>query len=739
MRGTLIRPNRVKQSKIIKEVNNSKVNLFKGWKENTNKAAMYVMTSFALFFFVFAIIFITYRGINAFGTVGGLNWYYFITGNYYAPDANFYAGGLLMVNSIWSTLLSLVVAIPISVMTALFITRIVPKQFKTILFSLVALLAAVPSVIFGSFGANFTNETVSNISGVTGPLLSIVITLSMMIIPTITLITVSSINSVDVEMEQSSLALGATKEQTTRNVTFKAISSGILTGAILGLGRALGEASAVTMVAGESNWLPSFGLFENIRLITTTMLKGFKESTPEEQQYRYSLAMLLMIAVLVVFMLMKTITKANDAHHKEKVQAKYASIKRDVNKRVKNGGLESLDSVSQKNWAFFKRTTLKNKERAAKYKAYASYSKIMNDTTIAKDTNSYKKRKTWTFRLSTFVFAFLGIGILVAIITYLFAGGLDYLSWDFLTTRGSYEIIPGGPQVNGLAIPLLGTLIIMITTFAFVIPIGIFGGIYFGEYAKEGKVANTFIYGIELLTTIPSLIMGLIGFAIFVPLASAIGFAPLAGGLILTFITLPTVIKTTEESIKAVPIARKNGSLALGSTKSTSVWKIAIPEAMPGIMSGLLLSAGRMLGESAALIIIWGTWTQTDITSWISEGGTTLATEIYRLTGDYQVIPWDAIKAIGVVIMSIIVMLSLIANAVNNRNKAQIYGFSLSTVFIMISIFINIQPLFWIGVVILTASLMYLSIIKLNNLLEQNKGINLIPLKIQILIKRVAK
>lgn len=739
MRGTLLHPPKIKESKVIQEVKSSKVNLFKGWKENTNKAAMYVMTSFALFFFIFAIVFITFKGINAFDSVDGLDWYYFITGNYYAPDAMYFSGALMMVNSIWTTALALILAVPISVMTALFITRIAPTQIRSLLYSLVALLAAVPSVIFGSFGANFINPIVADMSGVVGPVISIVLTLAMMIIPTITLITTSSINSVDKRMEQSSLALGATKEQTTRNVTLKAITSGILTGTILGLGRALGEASAVTMVAGESNWMPSFGLFENIRLITTSMLKGFKESPIDEQQYRYSLAMLLMMTVLVIFMVMKTVAKINDPEYKSKNQTQYAADVNYVNKVTKNSGLESLDTYNQKKWVFFKRLKQKRKIQEAKYKKYASYSLIMNDTTNIKSTNSYKMRKTFSFKISTFLFAALGIGVLVGILSYLFVGGANYLNWDFLTTKGFYETVIGGPQINGLAIPIIGTIITMCTTFIFVIPIGLFGGIYFGEYSKGGRISKILIYGIELLTTIPSLIMGLIGFAIFIPLANALNYAPLAGALILTFITLPTIIKTTEESIKAVPRARKNGSLALGSTRSTAIWKIAIPEAIPGITSGFLLSAGRMLGESAALIIIWGAWSQDSLGSWLNEGGTTLATEIYRLTGDYSVIPWDTVKAIGLVIMGIIIMLSLTSNSINNKNNVQTIGLLTSMLFMITSIILNLQWLFWIGVVILAISIFYLLLVKANQILETEKGINLIPMKIQIYMKKKAK
>ena len=128
-----------------------------------------------------------------------------------------------------------------------------------------------------------------------------------MVIPTITLITTSTIGSVDQKMEHSSLALGATRAQTSFLVTIKAASPGILVGIILGLGRVMGEATAVSMVSTPANSGPSFGLFEQIRLLTATMLSGRKEMAPGSVQeaMMISMSMVLLMSIIVVFMTMK--------------------------------------------------------------------------------------------------------------------------------------------------------------------------------------------------------------------------------------------------------------------------------------------------------------------------------------------------------------------------------------------------------------------------------------------------
>ncbi|RLA68304.1 MAG: hypothetical protein DRQ78_01300 [Epsilonproteobacteria bacterium] len=157
-----------------------------------------------------------------------------------------------------------------------------------------------------------------------------------------------------------------------------------------------------------------------------------------------------------------------------------------------------------------------------------------------------------------------------------------------------------------MATPIMGTMVMIFATLIIAVPMGVMTGIYFAEFSKKGKISNLFSTSIELLAGIPSLIFGLFGAAVFLPLAAAIGYEVIAGILIMVMIVLPTIIKTSEEAIKAVPDSIKHASLALGSTKSTSAIKVGIPNAIPGILSGVILSTGRIIAESAAIVMIFG-------------------------------------------------------------------------------------------------------------------------------------
>lgn len=270
-------------------------------------------------FIIVIVIFIVLKGLNPFisdyvytaattGEVlfeGKVNVIDFLTGMQWAPPT-LLGVGFIIINTVYVALLSLLVAMPIGTLTALFIAKIAPNKVAVVLRTTVELLASVPSIIYGVFGSGvivFITKGLGNILGIStvGGLgtMSTVILLSMMILPTITTVAEVSIRSVSKEIEHGSLALGATKTQTNFKVVLASAKSGIFTGAILGIGRALGEATAVSMVAGNLGIGPSFSFFERTRTLTSTMLQGVHESTGLLYDIRFSIGIVLIITILI--------------------------------------------------------------------------------------------------------------------------------------------------------------------------------------------------------------------------------------------------------------------------------------------------------------------------------------------------------------------------------------------------------------------------------------------------------
>lgn len=200
------------------------------------------------------------------------------------------------------------------------------------------------------------------------------------------------------------------------------------------------------------------------------------------------------------------------------------------------------------------------------------------------------------------IFIFTGIVLLtlVAIIYHVVSRGFSGLSWEFLTSAprrsgklgGIYPMIINTFYLTGLALSISA-------------PIGIGAAVFMTEYFRKGRLVGFFRFGIEALAGIPSIIFGLFGFLFFV-IRLNWGWSLLSGGITLSLMILPTIIRTAEEAIRSVPVSYREGSLALGATKFQTVFKIVLPSALPGVLTGIILGVGRAVGETAAVIFTAG-------------------------------------------------------------------------------------------------------------------------------------
>ncbi|MDT8336547.1 MAG: phosphate ABC transporter permease subunit PstC [Candidatus Izemoplasmatales bacterium] len=265
-------------------------------------------------FIVIIIVFITREGIKPFvtdnGGIGSVNLVRFLTGTTWlegtAFKSNLYSVGFIIINTLYISLLSLLIAMPIGVLTALFIAKIAPKRLSEILRTVIELLAAIPSIVYGLFGSGIILVFVYNLAkgfGVQSPggnsVLATVLVLALMILPTITALSEVAIRSVEKDIEHGSLALGATKTQTNFKVVLTSAKSGIFSASILGIGRALGEATAVSLVAGNARSGPTLGFFQTTSTLTSTMLQGLKETIGIDYDIRFSVGIVLMVVILL--------------------------------------------------------------------------------------------------------------------------------------------------------------------------------------------------------------------------------------------------------------------------------------------------------------------------------------------------------------------------------------------------------------------------------------------------------
>ncbi|HEX3031353.1 MAG TPA: phosphate ABC transporter permease PstA, partial [Bacillota bacterium] len=217
-------------------------------------------------------------------------------------------------------------------------------------------------------------------------------------------------------------------------------------------------------------------------------------------------------------------------------------------------------------------------------------------------------------RLATALFwlaALLIIGILGAMVGYVLFHGLGVIDWDFLT-KPAQNMREGG----GIGPQLFNSFYLLLLSMALTIPIGLLAGIYLAEYARGGPVTDIIRLCIEALTSLPSIVVGLFGLLVFVNLTGW-GYSLASGALALTVINLPMMVRITEDAIRSVPRELKEGSLALGATRWQTVVKVLLPVAIPSLITGIIITAGRVFGEAAALLYTAGISSPPlDFTNW---------------------------------------------------------------------------------------------------------------------------
>ena len=262
--------------------------------------------------------------------------------------------------------------------------------------------------------------------------------------------------------------------------------------------------------------------------------------------------------------------------------------------------------------------------------------------------------------------AALTIALLVFMIGYVFYRGLGGITWEFLTTQRS--LIRG---TDGILPNILNTLYIILLSMVIVLPLGVGAAIYLTEYATNHKLVSIIEFATETLTGIPSIIFGLVGmlfFCQFLSLKSSL----LAGALTLVIMTLPTIVRTTQEALKTVPNSYREAALGLGAGKWRMIRTVVLPSSVDGIVTGCILSIGRIVGESAALLFTAGMGMAlnsffSSFDNFIHSSGATLTVALYVYAKERA--EFDVAFAIAAILMLLTLVINLTAKLVGKKLK----------------------------------------------------------------------
>lgn len=262
-------------------------------------------------------------------------------------------------------------------------------------------------------------------------------------------------------------------------------------------------------------------------------------------------------------------------------------------------------------------------------------------------------------------------GLAAGLIGYILKKGLPYVSWEFLTTEPDILM-----DTYGIKPMIINTIYTVVLTLLFCIPLGIGSAIYLAEYAKQGKIVSAIRFAIEILAGIPSIVYGLFGLDFFVRKMSIGDYAGsmLAASLTLTLIVLPTMIRTTEESLLAVSSSYREAAAAMGLSKFYTIRKVILPCAISGIVVAIILSIGRMISESAALLYTAGIAQDlpTSVLSHVKEPGATMTVQLYLYAtegGAPEWVPYAMAAVLMLFVLFIEILTHLIVGIFARRKK----------------------------------------------------------------------
>ncbi len=280
-----------------------------------------------------------------------------------------------------------------------------------------------------------------------------------------------------------------------------------------------------------------------------------------------------------------------------------------------------------------------------------------------------KKRRIYisTMKVLMYISIALTLGLALFMIAYVLIKGIPNITWTLLSTSPSYL-----SDSIGILPDILNTIYIIITTLIVIIPLGVGAAIYLNEYATNKKLVSVIEYATETLSGIPSIIYGLVGMLFFCEL---LGFKTslMAGALTLAIMNLPTIIKTTLESLKTVPSSYREGAFGLGAGKWRVIRTVVLPGCVDGIVTGCILSIGRIVGESAALLFTAGlSHTLNDFKTALSSSGATLTVALYvyaKERGEFGVA-----FGIAAILMILTLIINMFAEIIGNQIKRKNNG-----------------------------------------------------------------
>lgn len=537
----------------------------------------------------------------------------------------------LIFGTVLMSALALCFAFFVAVGIALFISHYAPKKIVPFLSSVVDLLAAIPSVIYGLWGGlvlvpamypfwDWISRFLSWIPLFAGPVANpsrcaatVSVVLAVMILPIITSMARDIFQQAPRLQQEGALALGATKWEMIKLAVLPFAKSGIVSASMLGLGRALGETMAVLMILspGFTFGINIFKASQN-QTIAANIAAQYPEANGLGVSALIGTGLVLFVISFVVNFVARKIA-GNTSANRLNIFAKFKKFVKSIKSKKPNQVSSSVSSdlVSS-----------------------SSTSPVIDFDKFSPTRSSIALRKRKDFLMHVLIFLSFIVAIipLASLLLTTIVHGVKRFNIDFLTHNMTYVVggnATGTGGYGGILHAIIGTLEITLGAMVISIPIGLMCAVYLIEYANGRRIARIINLMVDVMSGIPSIVAGLFAFSMFAILLGPGTINGFEGSVALSILMIPTVVKSAQEMLKIVPNDLREASLALGVTKQRTITKVVLRTALPGIVSGCILAVARVIGETAPLLMASGFIASTNFN--LFEGQmTTLPVYVYQ-------------------------------------------------------------------------------------------------------------
>jgi phosphate transport system permease protein len=623
-------------------------------KEKAIKTVWFLTALSAILAILFILLFLLRDSLPIFQQVGIVQ---FLTGTTWYPSGSppEYGIFVLIVGTVLVTLGAMVFAVPLSIGCAIYIAELAPLWAKNILKPAIELLAGIPSVVYGFFGLIVLTDVIRTTFDIpTGETwLAGSILLGIMALPTIISISEDAISMVPREYKEGSLAIGATRWQTISQVLIPSALSGITAAVILGFGRAIGETMAVLMVTGNAAIIPDpiWNILSPVRTLTGTLGIEMGEVAVGSDHYAALFGIAIILLAITLIINTAAVVILNNLRERQMGRAHTRST-------ILQNLIARLRRPLVICGLFFVVIAII---------IIAPFSIAIPVLVVLGAAYFFKDRlKPHTSEQVAFCFITAAVIIVVLILVVLLQDiiihGLPALSWEFLT-QSPKDL----GRAGGIFPAIVGSLYLVFGAILFALPLGVGAAIYLIEYTRESTVTRIIRTTVDLLNGTPSIVFGLFGLVFLVYFLN-FGVSLIAGQITLGLMVLPTIIRATEESLKNIPQSLREGSLALGATRWQTIYRVVLPPAIPGMLTGTILSIGRAAGETAPIMFTAVVFSQRYLPSSLTDPVMALPYHLYILATNA---PGSSTNKYGTALVLLLLVIGIYAVAIVMRSHFQ--------------------------------------------------------------------